>query len=70
MTFGEMGQLCLDLGVDHAYALDGGGSSSLVARDGGVPRVLNTPTGGADVSAGEERYINTYWLVHERERDR
>lgn len=67
MTFGEMAQLCLDLGVDHAYALDGGGSSSLVAREDGRVRVLNTPTGGADVGAGEERYINTYWLVHERE---
>jgi len=66
MTFGEMAQLCLDLGADHAYALDGGGSSSLVARRGGEVTVLNTPTGGADVGAGEERYINTYWLVHEQ----
>jgi len=44
-------------------ALDGGGSSSIVARDGGVVRVLNAPTGGADVGPGEERFINTYWLV-------
>lgn len=67
MTFGEMAQLCLDLGVEDAYALDGGGSSSLVARHHGDPRILNTPTGGADVQPGEERYINTYWLVHQRE---
>jgi hypothetical protein len=66
MTFGELAQLCLDLEVDHAYALDGGGSSSLVARINGQPRVLNTPTGGADVGKGEERYINTYWLVFTR----
>lgn len=66
MTFGELAQLALDLDLDDAYALDGGGSSSLVARDGGRPRVLNTPTGGADVAAGVERYINTYWLVHAR----
>lgn len=66
MTFGELAQLCVDLGMDDAYALDGGGSSSLVAREGGAVRVLNTPTGGADVGRGEERFINTYWLVFER----
>ncbi len=66
MTFGELAQLGLDLDLETAYALDGGGSSSLVARDGGRARVLNAPTGGADVAAGVERYINTYWLVHER----
>jgi len=66
MTFGEMAQLCLDLGADHAYALDGGGSSSLVARDNGQVKVLNTPTGGADVVQGDERFINTYWLVFQR----
>ena len=62
MTFGELAQLALDLGADHAYALDGGGSSSLVARVGGEVKVLNIPTGGADVRKGEERFINTYWL--------
>ncbi len=66
MTFGELAQLCLDLGADNAYALDGGGSSSLVARDHDVVRVLNAPTGGADVGQGEERFINTYWLVFAR----
>ncbi|MDP9393618.1 MAG: phosphodiester glycosidase family protein [Actinomycetota bacterium] len=66
MTFGELAQLALDLDVDDAYALDGGGSSSIVARDGGRVRVLNAPTGGADVALGVERYINTYWLVHPR----
>jgi hypothetical protein len=66
MTFGELAQLCVDLGVEHAYALDGGGSSSLVARNGGAVRVLNSPTGGADVGQGEERFINTYWLAFER----
>jgi len=65
MTFGELAQLCLSLGADRAYALDGGGSSSLVARVDGQMRVLNIPTGGADVPQGEERFINTYWLVFE-----
>ncbi|MDP9416342.1 MAG: phosphodiester glycosidase family protein [Actinomycetota bacterium] len=64
MTFGELAQLALDLDFDSAYALDG--SSSLVARAGGRVRVLNAPTGGADVAAGVERYINTHWLVHGR----
>jgi hypothetical protein len=66
-TFGELAQLCVDLGLDTAYALDGGGSSSVVGRRAGRPTVLNAPTGGADVAAGEERFINTYWLVHPRE---
>ncbi len=66
MTFGELAQLALDLDLELAYALDGGGSSSLVARDQGRIRLLNAPTGGADVGAGVERYINTYWLVHPR----
>jgi len=66
MTFGELAQLCLDLGAEQAIALDGGGSSTLVARINGVPHVLNVPTGGADVPEGEERFINTYWLVLER----
>jgi len=66
MTFGELAQLCLDLGAEQAIALDGGGSSSLVARIDGAPQVLNVPTGGADVPEGEERFINTYWLVFER----
>ena len=66
MTFGELAQLCVDLDIEHALALDGGGSSSLVARDGGEVRVLNRPTGGADVGPGEERYINTFWLVRRR----
>jgi hypothetical protein len=67
MTFGELAQLCRDLDVDRAYALDGGGSSSLIAREHGEVRILNTPTGGADVTAGEERYINTSWLVFARD---
>ncbi len=66
-TFGELAQLCVDLGLDTAYALDGGGSSSVVGLRGGRPTVLNSPTGGTDVAAGQERFINTYWLVHPRQ---
>lgn len=66
MTFGEMAQLCDDLQVDHAYALDGGGSSSIVVPVEGEARVLNIPTGGSDVARGEERFINTYWLFFPR----
>jgi hypothetical protein len=68
MTFGEMAQLCVDFQADDAYALDGGGSSSLVARDAGEVKVLNIPTGGSDVPRGEERFINTHFLVFERSR--
>jgi hypothetical protein len=67
MTFGELAQLCDDLQVDHAYALDGGGSSSIAVPLEGEIRVLNIPTGGSDVARGEERFINTYWLFFPRE---
>jgi hypothetical protein len=67
MTFGELAQLAMDLRADQAYALDGGGSSSIAVRDGEHARILNTPTGGSDVAKGEERYINTYWLFFARE---
>jgi Mg/Co/Ni transporter MgtE len=66
MTFGELAQLCDDLRVDHAYALDGGGSSSIVVPVEGEATVLNIPTGGSDVARGEERFINTYWLFFPR----
>jgi hypothetical protein len=64
-TFGELAQLCADLGLEEAMALDGGGSSSLVARmDEDRPAtVLNVPTGGSDVPEGHERFINTHLLV-------
>jgi hypothetical protein len=67
MTFGELTQLAIDLGADQAYALDGGGSSSIVVWRGGKVDVLNTPTGGSDVPRGKERFINTYWLFFPRE---
>ncbi len=66
MTLGELARLVVSLGGEQAVALDGGGSSTLVALDEGAPRVLNVPTGGSDVPFGEERYINTYWLVFAR----
>lgn len=68
MTFGELTQLAMDLRAEQAIALDGGGSSSLVVRAEDGVRVLNIPTGGADVPYGEERFINTYWLVFDKER--
>jgi exopolysaccharide biosynthesis protein len=67
MTFGELAQLCDDLQVDQAYALDGGGSSSIVVPVEGKIKVLNIPTGGSDVKRGEERFINTHWLFFPRE---
>ncbi len=67
MTFNEVAKLAVSLGAEQAIGLDGGGSSTLVAMNGGIPNVLNVPTGGADVACGAERYINTYWLVFKRE---
>jgi len=66
MTFGELARLALDLGAEHAYALDGGGSSSIAVHHRGEVRTLGIPTGGADVGKGQERFINTYWLFYER----
>lgn len=66
MTFGELAQLTLDLQADHAYALDGGGSSSIVVSTEGEVKCLTIPTGGSDVARGEERFINTYWLFFEK----
>ena len=62
MTFGELAQLAMDLGAEQALALDGGGSSSIVARTPEGVKVLNVPTGGSDVPQGIERLINTYCL--------
>ena len=67
MTFGELAQLAMDLRADHAYALDGGGSSSIAVRVGEDVRVLNRPTGGSDVAKGEERFINTHWLFFQKQ---
>ncbi len=67
MTFGQLAQLALDLRADHAYALDGGGSSSIAVRVGDDVRLINTPTGGSDVARGEERFINTHWPFFEKE---
>jgi len=74
MTLGELARLVVSLGGEQAVGLDGGGSSTLVALDkredgehNSTPRVLNVPNGGSDVPFGEERYINTYWLVFRRE---
>ncbi len=66
MTFGELAQLALDLGAEHAYALDGGGSSSIAVRHRGEVHTLGIPTGGTDVGKGQERFINTYWLFYEK----
>jgi len=64
-TFGELAQLCVDMGADEAMALDGGGSSTLVAATPN-PRVLNVPTGGSDVPVGSERFVKTYLVATAR----
>jgi hypothetical protein len=46
----EIGQLMRDLGADDALNLDGGGSSTMLARDGddSAPKIVNSPSGGAE----------------------
>ncbi|MEZ5095710.1 MAG: phosphodiester glycosidase family protein [Nocardioides sp.] len=47
LTLVELADLLASLGVEDALNLDGGGSSTLVARDAdGVLRVLNAPSDG------------------------
>lgn len=47
-TMVELANLMIDLGADEALNLDGGGSSTMVARDvTGANQVLNTPSDGA-----------------------
>ena len=46
-TMVELANLMVDLGADEALNLDGGGSSTMVARvAGGARRVVNTPSDG------------------------
>lgn len=66
MTFGELALLAQDLGLVDAMGLDGGGSSSLVIQEGDESRILNIPTGGADVPRGAERFISTALLLKPR----
>lgn len=66
VTFGELAQLARDLGAHNAMGLDGGGSSSLIARRDGDLSLLNVPTGGADVPRGKERFIANAIMVHRR----
>lgn len=63
MTFGELAQLCADLGAEDAMGLDGGGSSALLAGLPDGPLLVSVPTGGSDVPAGAERFLSTYLLA-------
>jgi hypothetical protein len=50
LTIGELADVMLDAGAENAVNLDGGGSSTLVAREPGGARttVRNHPSGGAE----------------------
>ncbi|WP_437067242.1 phosphodiester glycosidase family protein [Streptomyces sp. enrichment culture] len=50
LTIAEVAETLRDLGADHAFSLDGGGSSTLVARVPGTDgvSVLNHPGAGAE----------------------
>jgi hypothetical protein len=48
----QMSEVMVDLGVDRSYALDGGGSTDLVARLGGGPLSIRSP-----LPKGKERPI-------------
>jgi hypothetical protein len=60
VTFRELAELCREVGGWNAIALDGGGSSTLVAREpGGRPRVLNSPIHGKH-PPGVERPVGNH----------
>lgn len=49
MTERELGELLADLGADDGLNLDGGGSSTMLARDPGEdPEVVNSPSDGGE----------------------
>ena len=48
LTLEELAKLHLQLGSVDAIAMDGGGSSTLVVDNGGVPQILNNPTDGTE----------------------
>ncbi|MFF6996601.1 phosphodiester glycosidase family protein [Streptomyces sp. NPDC008313] len=50
LTIAEVADTMRGLGADDAFSLDGGGSSTLVAREAGAPAVgvRNHPSGGAE----------------------
>ncbi len=49
MTERELGELLADLGADDGLNLDGGGSSTMLARDPGeAPTVVNSPSDGGE----------------------
>ncbi|MFI5734342.1 phosphodiester glycosidase family protein [Kribbella sp. NPDC051587] len=50
LSLKEMGQLMIGLGADDALNLDGGGSSTMLARSAGdaAPSVVNDPSDGAE----------------------
>ncbi|MFC7550993.1 phosphodiester glycosidase family protein [Plantactinospora sp. GCM10030261] len=73
VTQTEMGRMMAELGAHHALNLDGGGSSTLVAREPGAPavQVENSPSDGSErpVPNGLALYapqgsgkLTGYWL--------
>lgn len=50
MTYVELANLMVSLGADDALNLDGGGSSTMVAREGADLAVVNTPSDGSQRS--------------------
>jgi hypothetical protein len=52
MTIKELGDEMVVLGCDSAINLDGGGSSTLVMRDGDKPQVVNLPSDGSQLPLG------------------
>ncbi len=67
MTFSELAMFCRDIGLETAMGLDGGGSSSIVTKQEGDFKILNTPTGGKDVPRGTERFISTSLMFQLKE---
>ncbi len=60
LTLKDLANLNLELGVQDAICLDGGGSSTMVVNDYGIPRTLNSP------SDGKERVVSNHLGVRAR----
>ncbi len=57
MSFSQLSEMYFALGVNDAINMDGGGSTTLVLKEGAAFTVKNKP------SAGSERAVANAWTI-------
>jgi hypothetical protein len=61
-TFKELGELLKQQGAYFAMAMDGGGSSTLVIEEAGLPRIMNSPID--NLIPGRERPVGNHLGIY------